>query len=362
MAARNTRFRALNADFRSFMDDADAWPTIGAILLRLGKIGGGRRADIVAMKKGSAVPEKCVRALAEVLTGNKALVEFWARTNTAPADEGRTQGVVDHISGPVLPHATSVDSEDWHLKGIDGLVGVFTDFIWRNLIPPGTLCKNESDVSTAVDMIMAATGRQAASDLKLEREDAIKQAEYFMQISRDEYLRKVLDRWHAAKWTIAFATVDRRRVACSHILPLTEQSYEQIKAGNRCIHSYSSRDLAMPSCSLFLEAVSHRSDREYPSVSKKTSQAVRTIFVQLAAMSMGEGQRFDGRGLRILSMSGTRISDARLRRSGFQPTGTKMQGFDIEIMEMSERKAWWIPLVVGKLQERLLSETEQGRR
>jgi hypothetical protein len=43
-----------------------------------------------------------------------------------------------------------------------------------------------------------------------------------------------------------------------------------------------------------------------------------------------------------------------LRRFGFIPTGTKMAGFDIPILELDQRKGWFIPTVIAMLQTRLV--------
>jgi hypothetical protein len=47
-----------------------------------------------------------------------------------------------------------------------------------------------------------------------------------MKISEEDYLRRAIDLWRRAEWTIAFAVVAGQRVGCGLILPLKESSHE----------------------------------------------------------------------------------------------------------------------------------------
>src|SRR3954466_14685403 len=100
MPARNTQFRPLKDEFRSLLDRQEAWPKYAAFLRALKSQGGGRRADIVEMKKGAAVPQKYVRCLAGLIREKPVLGEFFA-TQGIPDHRGLTMDqVIDLIAGP----------------------------------------------------------------------------------------------------------------------------------------------------------------------------------------------------------------------------------------------------------------------
>ena len=351
------RFRTLTDEFRRFLDGRGVWPLLKQFPRALEDKGGGRKADITRMKAGGTVPEKYVLALVELLRGKPALGEFLAMQGVADPGGSDANQLVEHVAGPVQSQAGPLDGDaDQHMKGIDALLGLFTDFVWGKLIRSGTLCEHEADVRTAIALTMASIGRTASGDTALSAKEAIQAAERHMRIGHDDYLGRAIALWRVARWSIAFAVVDRQRVGCSIVLPLAEPAYEALRLGVRDSHACSPADLALPSRTLFLEAIAHRADAEYPAVHRKTGQLVRTIYVQLAVLSLdGPGPLQADRPLRILSIAGNPTNAKRLRRSGFRPTGTTMPGFDVGLMELDQRKAWWTPAIVRKLQERLLA-------
>lgn len=356
MPTQFTAFQALNAEFIAFMNQRDAWPSYRAILA---KSKGGSRRDVRLLESGGTAPLKYAAALAEVIQAKPILAEFLARSGGELPVGMTINQILDRIACPVQARRDPIGVEDdWHIKGLDALPWLFSGFVWRSLTPAGTLCESENDVRTAVAMILATVGRQVEGSMDLPSHDAVKQAERHMRMSRSDYLGRAIDLWRAASWAFTFGVADRQRIGCSCVLPLQESVYNAIRGGERDTHSCSAAELTLPSQTLFLEAVGHKADMEYASVSKKTTQTVRAIYVQLAALSFDDrlGELARRQPLRILSMAGNPTNEERLKRTGFRPTRTKLAGFDIKIMEMDQRRGWFVPVVVAKLQERLAAD------
>lgn len=263
-----------------------------------------------------------------------------------------------------LPNGTSLRSSvpacvhhGWYMEGLDGLVGLFNDYIWGNLVRPGMLCEHEKDVREAVSMILSDLGRHIRGGAtRLSDDDAIAIAEQHMKLSHDDYLGRALDLWRKEKWTFGFGVVDRQRVACSCVLPLRDFIYEEVRQGKRSTHGCLAPEVTSPSQTLLFEAVAQRPDIEYASIAKKTGQVIRTFFVQMARLSLDASSwgQHESRSLRILSFAGSPTNEQRLKRLGFRPTGTKMLGFGISFYELDERKGWLFRAVIHKLQERLI--------
>lgn len=364
MPARHSRFRALNDDLRSLLDRREAWPKYSAMLSVLQKARkGGRRADIVELRRGVAVPEKYVRCLARMAQARPVLDEYLAMRKIPDPQRLSEDQLVDCIAGPLQHYPGQGDppEEDWQLKGVRAFVEIFTDFVWKKLIQAQTLCRNEKDVHVATSMIMATVGRHLERGKSpLSDAKAIAIAEHHMKITHGDYLERAIDLWRTARWTYAFGVVNRQRIACGCVLPLKEDTYDAMRRGERDSHSCRGVDLASPSQTLFIEAFGHKPDAEYPFFKSKTIQTVRIINLQIAAMSLRDdsGPAPEKRPLRILSIAGNDLNEKRLKNHGFRPTGTKMPGFEIPYMEMDERQAWIIPIVIGKLRERLLEAGE----
>jgi hypothetical protein len=355
MPARNTRFRALSDDFRRFLDQRGAWPPVKKILLDLEDKGGGRKAEITRLRAGAVVPEKYVRAMILSLRkwGGSALADYQA--GQAGAGSLDDDQLLDLIAGPLRDRAAKSEGDtDWQASVLDGLHEIFTPYLSGAVLHPGTRCDSEGDVGLAVRMILSTVGRQVSGDSGLPDSDATGVAEQFMRIGHADYLQRAIDLWRVARWSFAFAVVERQRVACSCTLPLTESAYEEVRRGGRVTHALSGDDLAVPSRTLFLEAFGHKPDAEYPFFERKTIHTVRIINLQLAALSLGAG---DG-PLRVLSIAGNKLNEERLKSSGFRRTGTQMPEFGIPFMELDEREGVFITLAVGKLRERLSASGE----
>lgn len=360
MPARNSRFRALNDDFRQFLDARDAWPSFKAILWRLKGQGGGRRADIVGLRAGAAVPQKYVRAIAELVAPAGVLRDYLGDPGAAgPGGGPSIEAICDRIAGPLLPARPGVpEGEDSHLQGVDALLGLFLDYVWGAIVTPQTLGKNEKDVALGVRLMMASVGRQLAGDRQLGDEGAIRRAEAHMAIAFDDYRDRAVALWRRAPWSLCFGVTDRQRVGASLVLPLSEAAYDALLAGERTSHSLGPDDLAVPSRHLFLENVGHRAPTSYPWFGKATAQTKRAIHVQLAALTLGADPRASP-PFRFLSLGATPLNIRRLKAAGFRPTGRFMKDFDaVEFLELDPKKGWPLFAVVRQLQERLIERPE----
>jgi hypothetical protein len=310
------------------------------------------------MKSGGVVPEKYVRATVELLWDERVLTDFLAMQDIPDQGPLTVDQVIEFVAGPLVSRPVPAPgAEDWFMKGLEGLVRLFTGYAWGNLVRDGTLCRDENDVRIAVNMILTTAGHHIAggrTDISDER--AIQLAESYVRLTRDQYLTHVLDGWRAAPWSLAFAVVDRRRVGCSRVLPLTISAYGDIRAGHRSIHACAAADLVQPSRFLFIESVGERPEKDFALVGSRTAQQLRTIFLQMAMLSLCDDAAEAGPGmpLSILSIAGTPTDHKRARKFGFHPIGTRMAEFDKELMELDERRAWFLPLVVGYLQQRLV--------
>jgi hypothetical protein len=357
MPVRSTRFRALSDEFRDFLDQRRGWPLVKRFPRALEDKGGGRKAVIFQMKTGGVVPEKFVRATVELLWNERVLRDFLALGGVTDHGRLNVDQVMDLIAGPVMSHATPAPgADDWFMKGLDGLVRLFTDYAWGKLVREGTLCRNEDDVQTAVTMILTTAGHHISGrGPDLPAESAIEIAERYIGLTRDAYLTSVLESWRAAPWSLAFAVVDRRRVGCSHVLPLTESAYEEVRAGKRSVYACPAADFAQPSRFLFIEAVGDMPETKYALIGRRTAQQLRTIFLQMAILSRDDAAGPPGqqRKLRLLCIEGPPTDRKRAMRFGFRPTGTRMHIVNKELIEIDERKSWFLPLVVQYLQKRL---------
>jgi hypothetical protein len=245
---------------------------------------------------------------------------------------------------------------DWFARGLDGVVGLFTGFARGQLVRPGTFCRDEDDVRAAVTLILTTIGRQLRrGGAGLPDAKAIELAEARMQLDMASYADRAVGLWRRSPWTIVYAVVDRVRVGCTLVLPLEESVYEELRAGRRTSHDCTGADLALPSRTLFIEAVGERPDSECPATAKASAQLVRMMFLQIARMSLDPDQPPTGeeRPIRMMSLAGTPKGEARIRRFGYRPLGVTMPGFDVELFEMEESRTWFVPLVLGYLQRRL---------
>ena len=359
MPARNARFRALKDEFRLFLDERAAWPPAKLFPAKLKSKGGGRKTDIFQMKNGGAVTEKYVIALVELIQNKPPLAEFLTRCGGVNQSTLTVDAIVDLVAGPVVQHAAPApNADDWFLEGLDGLSKILTDYAWGELVREGTLCRDADDVETAVSMIFTCGGRHIAGGRRhLTAQEAIAVAEDYMRIRYDDYLRDALESWRAVPWTIAFSVIDRCRVGCSRILPLTDSVYEEVRGGHRTTHSCLARDLLLPSRSILIDTISEKPETEYPLVGKRTAQQIRTMFVQIAHLTPAvEARHFrQGAPFRVLCIGGTPKDEVRARKFGFRPVGTKMPGFDIDIalLELDEQKGAPFHLMVAFLQWRL---------
>jgi len=353
-----TQLRVLQEEFRSFVESSDLWPAYKKVenFFNNEELG-YNRSLFVAMKRGKPVPEKYVTALVALLRDKPMMKEYLA----SKADGGKAGQSIPAIvelltESPVARPALTVHLSDWFMRGLDGLVSLFTDFFWGELVRKGTICRTEDDVAKAVDMILIASGHYLAQPGEmLSDEEAVRLVEAITKISRQDYLEKVVESWRFASWSIAFAVIDRARVACSRVLPLTETVYEDIRSGQRSIDDCTIQDFVLPSRSLFIDAIGEKSESEYPHVDKRSKQQLRTLFLQFAYLSYNEHAR---QPLRILSLAGTPTYMKRAKKLGFRSVGACMHGTDIAIYEMNVREATFIPMIIKELQRRLFTPAE----
>jgi hypothetical protein len=160
------------------------------------------------------------------------------------------------------------------------------------------------------------------------------------------------------------ARVRRRRQAprrVQPVLPLTESAYGAVRSGNRSICACSAADLMQPSRFLFIEAAGDLPETKYALIGRRTAHQLRTIFLQMAIPSR------DGAGrpscqqmpLSVLSIEVAPTYRKRALKFGFRPIGNRMHVMDKELLELDERKSWFLPLAVEYLQKRLSRTGDQ---
>jgi hypothetical protein len=199
-------------------------------------------------------------------------------------------------------------------------------------------------------MILTTTGRFLAGGKTVTDEEAIGLVEAVTKISSHDYLANVIACWKIAPWSVAFAVIDRQRVACSRVVPLTESAYMEIRAGRLSIDACTASDMVMPSQLLFIDASGEKPEADYPFIKKRTAQQIRTTFLQVAYLSYVNNSNHT---LQILTATCSPTAKKRARKYGFRPVGTCMHGSDIDLMEMDYREAIFVPMVVEQIQRRL---------
>ena len=350
------RYRALKKEFCDWMYAQSAWPKVSVIQRRVD--GGSRTGTIVEMKKGAAVPEKCLLALIELLLEHHrpTLEAYLAEQGSPSSDTQSADVILERIAGPPgdkpMPPP---DGEDWFLQGLNGLFDALEDFMFgKNLIPEGALCRTEDDVRYATEMMMKSLGRRTLRGRKPPNEEhLIRLAENYMKINQEEYVARDLKLWQAVPWTIVFAVIGKQRVGCTRILPLKKSAYEAFRDGERSVNFCAPDDLDFPSWYLLIENVGELPESEFPSA-KRTRQLLRTICLQLARLSLfPHTDKTRKHKLHILSFAGTPTNRNRLMKFGFRSNGNRMAVNDVEMMELDRRKGFRLRLMVRLMRDRL---------
>ncbi|WP_152054220.1 hypothetical protein [Tautonia marina] len=351
-----TQYRALTEDFRLFAERL-GWPPGKRFPKALKDLGGGDKAIVARMKEGAAVPEKYIRALVGLMRNESTLSAYFTAKRLGGIETLTDDDIIERIAGPLTPApAPPPESEDIFDKGIVGIAEVFSRFVGK-LVREGTLCRDEKDVATAVAMIFATVGRHVTRDAALADAEAITAAEAIIGLSRDAYLERAVAWWRKAHWSMAFAVVNRQRVGCSCVLPLTDDAYAAVRAGRQLDYELTADDLAVPSRSFLLEAEAERSDADYPQIRKRTGRQLHTLLLQVARLSLPESPvPYLGCPIRILSFAGTPVNRARLLKLGFRPTGNRLPVHNLEILELDDQGTSFTSLAIEGLRRRITLE------
>lgn len=350
-----TPLRELEPPFRKFVDDRAGWPPLKQFPRVLEAMGGGRKADIVRMKGGGAVPVKFIRALIELLEGGPILGGYWAGHHAGRPMPDSPGEWLDALSREAPAGGEAGDrGSNWFERGTSGLVDLFTGYVWGPMLGAEMICRSEAEVSHSVEMCFGTVGQHLASSKGggEPAEGPIALAERQMRIPLGDYRRRALSWWKFQDRTILFATVDRVRVGCSIVLPVTRDAFERILRGELIPYDCTPDQLQYPSNFLVIESLADRCDHDCRAPIRKTAQQVRTLFYQVACLSPRPGLPGDPAS-QIIAFAGTPETQERLRRFGFARTGNRLPQLGLDIMLMDERKAWIIPAVISQIRKRL---------
>lgn len=352
MPSENVDRYVLREDFRRFMSDRE-WPPSKNFPARFEDRGFKYNKTYVPdMKKGSSVKIHYIIVLIDFLKLLK--VDLLHEYNPDICKTSSTLEIIELIAEPApLGTKRPALGKNWFLEGIGGAANSFTKLFTSEIVRPQMLCKSEASVKKAADLIYITAGRLIADNEEIDAVHAINLAEEATLLPLHNYYKHAIDAWLFNPWTIAFATVDRERVGCWRVLPLTDEAYDDVYNGRRSIDACTVEDFVMPSGSIYIEAMGERQD--FSDISTRTEQLIHCLFIQVAQLSMGR-QKISP--LRIMTMYVGKTNESYAKPFGFVHTGTSMQDMGFPLMEMDQDKGAIMHLIIKRLQE-LLAELDE---
>jgi hypothetical protein len=189
-----------------------------------------------------------------------------------------------------------------------------------------------AEVKEALGWMCIDVGRQVTGNPDLEPFKALDVAEQRMRTTATEYQKKILALWEVNPWVVVRAVRDGEVKGLCICLPLTKAHYDELSSGKGISYN-TPADQIEPCCSrwIVLEGLAttafEHSRKRRPGVS-----LVMAMLCQQAYLSDIPGCP-EHDELTMLSFTGTPVGEARLKRFGYMPTGTKMGGLDIDFMQ-----------------------------
>lgn len=189
------------------------------------------------------------------------------------------------------------------------------------LVDRSTLeCRKPADVSRAMEWVYITVGRELPESTKdLYWRDAIAATERRVNLSLEDYCRHVQSWADANPWAVVYAAAGRTAVGASVVLPLAEETYYEVREGQRVPHEIAPDELVMPSNYLFIKAAATRPPDRGGKRFGASWHLLTAIMRQLGELAQLDGPR-RRLPLHILSFGSTPANTARLESEHYRFT------------------------------------------
>lgn len=328
--------RSLRADFVQHFQTLGAWPTRDALQTGLRSVAahGTRNEDYSKLRRGEAVAPRLVNAFVLYCRerrgvrhspAGQALESYLSARDIDPAGDVKIPQIVDVVSIPV---AGTV--KDAYLNGLR----VFLELFYQIRHPErwARPCADEIEVKRAVHWMFIEVGRMISAQ-KLPFSEAVRIGESYVGVSLKDYQERAVAWWQRVPWSVVLGLNSAEKiVGMSIALPLKENAYATVRAGERLTYDCRPDDLQFPSANLLIEGFTMRPRRD-PNVQPPATMPVLVASLcQQAYLTRVPNVGF-GVPIRLLAFAATATNHKRAAQFGFTETGTQMHGRDIKMLE-----------------------------
>ncbi len=331
------QFRAFRADFRQHMDLQGAWPKEFAFQtwLRINLNQGLRSGHYSQLRAGHSGRARHMAGFVRFLRccppesrEYRALDQYLAKKSLHLAESPTDQKVVECVSKQV--ERTFADA---FMEGVRFLLRLFTRI--RHPTRQVRPCFTEAEVTNAIRWMFLELAHQISRG-DLSAIDAIALAERTIGTTLEDYQQRAIDWWRFQPWIVVLALDAGKPTGMAITLPLQSVAFEKIRSGARMGYHCMTSEMALHSATLFCEGVAvKRLDHEVRA-RKGYGPVVVAVTCQQAHLSDVPGLATK-QPMRILTFAPTPTQHRRIKRFGYKPTGTSLNGTAIPLFE---RRLW----------------------
>lgn len=322
--------RALLPDFCEHLHVFGAWPTepqfeASARLLAGGYAGG----TLTELRRGNPVPAQYCRVLTKIRLepGQERLQEAFEQFLASRGVDVASATDMEILDGVCRPIGD--DEDDWVIAGEKSYGRLFT--MQRMLSRVCRPCKDAREVMDAVRWQYIDCGRFRRRDPGLPAKDAIAVTEMMGQFGLAEHQHRIVQWWKREPRTMMLIMGSKRPIGMSRVFPLTEEVWNEVRAGNRSFHSVFPHEMLMPSNFIIHDMFAQRSVDEGGEAKAYTMAGMITILRQYGTFA---NVKFPAESdFNCLSIATNDIARERLKGNGYKPVGTKMHLSDVDIYE-----------------------------
>lgn len=340
MPRRDTKYRALTAEFREFLTQNGIWPSGHNYMVFMRKNHSGIATKALTdLRAGAFVPEKAVIGLINQIRiddgmdhARVALNEYVEAKGVTDTTKVTIGELLEKVCEPSLRTPASPESTDYLEQGVRAMWNLFS-LPGRPLADRSRLCEN-SEVQAAVEWLYVFVAyslakKQERDAITLENSRGI--AEAHMGIDLDEYARRAREWNTCVPGSVRLALGRRGPIGMTITLPLREDVYRDVRDGKRASYECNASDLCKSSRYLIIEACAERAAGVRKEASNPTLPLLTSLLIQLGYFSGLNSD--DQTPLHLLSFAGTDQARKRLAKQRFEPTGAVMPRSGVVMME-----------------------------
>ncbi|MEM7205325.1 MAG: hypothetical protein AAF628_34030 [Planctomycetota bacterium] len=285
---------------------------------------------------------KSAECRADMLRARQALADFLRNCNIELGASTPVENIIAHTTAPTLSEVPDHEpgerpTDDWFVHH-----DFLKDIPVHNMIRHSVMVQPRPDAAkTMTDWAFVHLGAlKVPNPATVHRTQLIDLAAQLLQVSPERFADN-LDAWRAAvPWSAVMGmkgVTERRRIGYSVILPLDDDTYEQLREGKLHSADICPDDLLYPSTNLLFLVLTVNPDLNARKTSKRTFiNPTRPLSIS-THVQHGALMRVGTAGMpsryRIIAPRVHNTNAVRLEHSDYRPTGTREARTGFELWE-----------------------------